>query len=753
MRLFTYKKSTSGGYAMLTAVMFFLFATSVIVLGTSSSVLREMQIASNLFKTKASYFTSESGSEDVIYRKKNGIPVSDTETLTLDGYDATTVTTSGASGETVLTSESDRQGYTRKISAVLNQGAGAGFFYGIQVGAGGLSLENSSSVVGNVYSNGPITGSAIISSNPNNPTFVSQVTVGPNANKAVWNGSYLYVVNETTVQTVSISNPASPSVVATVTNPDTSSNPFQKDIAVANGYLFVTASNHGNVRALSIANPAMPVYTSQVSVGGNPQAIEVSGSYAYVLSYGGATLTTINISNPGAMSIVSTVSTNVAPMDLAIQGSYLYVVSQGGSSAKLEIFSLANPASPTLVGSTVVTSNPIPISVNGLYAYIGSKGGSKLEVVNVLNPNAPVLVGGSAPNSVIDPKGLYATGSYLYTAVSYGSNYQFQIWDISNPASWSNVNTIPISGGAPIFVAGGQSGYLYLLTQNSNATSPLRIYRVTGSGGNMIYGDAVSAGPTGSITKIHATSSLYARTITNSLADRDAYYKNISNTTVLGLSYPNSTDQPTSTMPISDEQITLWETEASAGGTATCDGDTYDINTNVTMGPKKIPCDLKVSNGGTLTLTGVVWVTGNIELSNTSYITVHSSLSGKTVPLIADKTPNRSASSKITLNNNSVVDGSGNNSYVLFISQNNSAEQGGNVEAIGVNNSFSGDAILFAPHGLIRIDNSVALKEVTGYKVRARNSSQVIYTSGLANLIFSSGPSGGYSIGGWGSSQ
>ena len=165
-------------------------------------------------------------------------------------------------------------------------------------------------------------------------------------------------------------------------------------------------------------------------------------------------------------------------------------------------------------------------------------------MVNVSNPALPVLVGGSASNSVIDPKGLYATGSYLYVAVSYGSTNQFQVWDISNPSVWSNVNTVTISGGAPVFVTGGQSGYLYLLTQNANATSPLRIYRVTGSGGNMIYGDVVSSGASGSITKIHATSSLYAKTITNSLTDKNAYYQTISNTTVLGTSYPGAQTNP-----------------------------------------------------------------------------------------------------------------------------------------------------------------------------------------------------------------
>lgn len=749
MRMQSYSLSTNrrGGYALLTSVLFFLFATSIIVLGTSSSVLREMQVASNLLKTKASYFASESGSEDVIYRKKNGVPVSTSETLSLDGYPVTTTIGTNAGGDTTVLSQSDRLGYTRKVSAVLTQGAGAGFFYGIQVGAGGLTLQNSASVVGNVYSNGLVTGFSSVSSNPSNPTYISQVTVGPTANRAALGVGYAYVVTDLTIQTVNLSNPALPTVVSTL-----NTGGQQKDIALANGHIFVTSSNGNSVKAYSLNNPSTPSFVGTVSVTGANQ-IQASGSYVYVLATG-STLQTINISNPSAMSVVSSLTTvSSSPIGLAIQGEYLYVISQGGPS-KLAIYSLANPASPTLVGSiTINYANPLALTVAGSYAYVDVYGCGCIYVINISNPSAPTIVTNTTVNSVNNGYGLYASGSYLYVAVNYSTNRQFQIWDISNPSALVNINTINIATGSPVQVIGGQTGYIYLLTQVMNGTSPLRIYQVTGSGGSMIYGDVVSAGPTGSINQINATSSLYARTITNSLAGRNAYYKTISNTTVLGLSYPNSTDQPTSTMPISDEQISAWEAEALAGGTAVCDGDTYKISTFVRMGPKKIPCDLEVEGGGTLSLTGVVWVSGNILLQNTSYINVDSSLSGRAVPLIADPVSNRATGGTIVLKNSSQVHGSGNNSYVLFISQNNSAENGGSENAISVNNTFTGDAILFAPHGLINLDNSIALKEVTAYKVLARNTAQVIYTSGLANLIFSSGPTGGYSIGGWGASQ
>ena len=48
----------------------------------------------------------------------------------------------------------------RKNQIVLNTGFGASFNYGVQVGQGGIDLQGSSGVNGNVYANGPITGTS-----------------------------------------------------------------------------------------------------------------------------------------------------------------------------------------------------------------------------------------------------------------------------------------------------------------------------------------------------------------------------------------------------------------------------------------------------------------------------------------------------------------------------------------------------------------------------------------------------------------
>jgi len=276
---------------------------------------------------------------------------------------------------------------------------------------------------------------------------------------------------------------------------------------------------------------------------------------------------------------------------------------------------------------------------------------------------------------------------------------------------------------------------------------------IIGHNSNLIKGDVISAGPSGLIDGINATSSAYAHTIRNSNIDKDAYYQVISNTDVDGVSYPDSPDQATTSLPISDAQIDEWKSEALAGGTHTSPCP-YNISGTVSIGPKKINCDLNISGSAVITLNGPVWVSGNINISNSADIKINPSLGDKSVPVIADKESNRTSSSQIYLSNTVEFFGSGSSkSYILFVSRNNSAESGGGNAAITVSNSANGKVLLYAPHGMIYLSNSISVKEASAYKISLANSASVIYETGLANLLFTSGPSGGYSIDGWQETQ
>ncbi len=356
-------------------------------------------------------------------------------------------------------------------------------------------------------------------------------------------------------------------------------------------------------------------------------------------------------------------------------------------------------------------------------------------------------------NMPVDAVETIAYGGTIATATTTSVFDGKQVVSSGNKDGYVRKNSAHLSTESGVaFNYGAQSGDGGIVLENSSSVRG-NIFSngpVKGAGSNLIRGDVVSAGPSGLVERIHATSSVYAHTIQNATVDKDAYYTTISNTTVLGTLHPGSTDQVASAMPITDAQIEAWKTEAATGGSVVCNSGVYDVSGSVTLGPKKIPCDLKIDGSDNVTLTGNLWVEGNVEISNTATVRVDPSLGEKSVAVIADKPSESTIYGRIVLKNSTAFYGSGDpRSFILFISGNRSAEQGGGVFAIEVQNSATGKLLLYASHGMIVLKNSVSIKEVTGYKLKLQNSAEVIYESGLANLLFTSGPAGGYTYDSW----
>lgn len=401
-----------------------------------------------------------------------------------------------------------------------------------------------------------------------------------------------------------------------------------------------------------------------------------------------------------------------------------------------------------------------------------------LGLAFVLGGAAPVIAHYSAMQGYGYSRQAYlaansATGEVLYR-LGGGKNLPNSV-TVSLSTGSATITTTAVPGGKKVNIAGsqgqfhrnveidltygegiafhygiqaGQGGFV-LENSSSVIGNVFSNGTVTGSG-NTIYGDVISAGPNGLISGVHATGTAYAHVIQNSTIDKDAHYYSISGSTVRGTSYPNSADQASTSLPISDEQIAEWEDWADDGGTATCTNGTYTITSSMSLGPRKIPCDLFIKgNGIVVTLEGPVWVAGNITTQNGPVIRMSANLGNENVALIADDPSNRSGGGIISIGQNTDFQGNGNpGSWVFTISQNNSAETGGSVVALDMGQS-AGALVAYAGHGRIDLGQSVNVKEVTAYKIVLSNTAAVSYDTGLASSLFKAGPGGGYNILNW----
>ncbi len=148
------------GAAMLIFVLFFAFSAGAITFSLSQSIYSDFRDFNQLSRGKQAFYTSESLLEDVVYRQIfDSFSLSTTESLTLANATAYATTTYDSVEDKYVSKSSALFGtVTRKSEASIILTGGSSFNYGLQAGTGGITLANNSSIVGNVYSNGIVTG-------------------------------------------------------------------------------------------------------------------------------------------------------------------------------------------------------------------------------------------------------------------------------------------------------------------------------------------------------------------------------------------------------------------------------------------------------------------------------------------------------------------------------------------------------------------------------------------------------------------
>lgn len=208
------------------------------------------------------------------------------------------------------------------------------------------------------------------------------------------------------------------------------------------------------------------------------------------------------------------------------------------------------------------------------------------------------------------------------------------------------------------------------------------------------------------------------------------------NTTVHGSSCPNIyciIDNPASAaLPFSDGLIQDWRDDATGGGTLVGDY-ILDNGATGTLGPKKIQGNLIMDNLATLTVTGTIYVTGNITLSNNCHINLDPGYGTGSGIIVTDGT--------VTILQNCAFSGAQAGSYVLLLT----AKDDKNNVGMDITNNSQG-VIYYAGKTKVSFRPGATAKEVTAWGISLENNTVVTYESGLANVTFTGGPGGGWIV-------
>lgn len=222
----------------------------------------------------------------------------------------------------------------------------------------------------------------------------------------------------------------------------------------------------------------------------------------------------------------------------------------------------------------------------------------------------------------------------------------------------------------------------------------------------------------------------HANTINGPTIAKDAYYKTLISSTVLGTKHPNSDDPPPKVFPISDANIADWQNQASNTnlGTPIC-GSTW--------GPGKYTGDVNLGNSCTITIKSPIWISGNLTLSNNNTLKLDPSYGSTSGVIVADGV--------ITLGNNNIFKGTGVGSSILLALSTYDSNTHSSASAVVIGNNGN-TGVFYASKGILEPGNNNNFKELTAWEIKLTNNTTINYETGLASSLFTSGPSGSFSL-------
>src|SRR5574344_407665 len=111
---------------MLVTSGVFMLVSLIISFGLTTPIIKQLLSTKDIWGAKQSYYLSEAGIEDVMFRLKDSTynsKLSTEEMLSINNYETiTTISTDTLTGNKMIkTSESNYDGYKRKIGAEVTQ--------------------------------------------------------------------------------------------------------------------------------------------------------------------------------------------------------------------------------------------------------------------------------------------------------------------------------------------------------------------------------------------------------------------------------------------------------------------------------------------------------------------------------------------------------------------------------------------------------------------------------------------------------
>lgn len=378
----------------------------------------------------------------------------------------------------------------------------------------------------------------------------------------------------------------------------------------------------------------------------------------------------------------------------------------------------------------------ISAPMNNIQFYIkknGSPGNATVRIVtdNAGSPSTSQLMSGTLTASAVTSTFGWVTVAMPTTPVLDPSQTYWIVLDGSSSSS----NYYTIGANANGYANGtakiGQYGSSWSNTTPGGLDGYFRLFMGGGTssigGNNYVTGVYVGTGVADEAWAHH----VQGATVSGPLYCQTSNYTNKPCNT-------SRSDPPAQPMPLSDNNIQAWKDEAALGGTT--NGNVSVGWAGATIGPRRITGNLTVGGGGTLTVSGTLWVEGDITISGGGKVQLSPSYGPNSGAIVTD--------GKVTLSGGSSFAGSGTPGSYPFLITTSACPvapncNGGNAISLS---GGAGTVALVAQNGNVQIDGGSSLKAVTAKQITMTGGATLTYDAGLISDVFSSGPGGSWTV-------
>ncbi len=332
---------------------------------------------------------------------------------------------------------------------------------------------------------------------PTNPIKLGTLALSSGVVNIKVSGKYAFVWNGTTNQVyiINISNPASPSLSATIGSSTTVGTLNQVNaVAVQGRYLYIAASVPGTnyILVYDISSPNSPQYLGNISEAQGVDALAIQGTYLYA-TLAATGLQIVDISNPA--SLVNKGSLSTAQVNtVVVQGRYAYLA----NGTTLQAVNVSNPNSPVSVSTVTLDSSESNMTLQGKYMYVAISTSHELQVVNISNPASMSITGTTAAGTEV--RSIALSGNYAYVA-DY-TNGKLLVYDMGGAAiqllqvGSATASSLDVSGtlqveGSASFAGGLRVNQGFSVDGNSSIQGALQIQN--SSGVSLLNADTVNS--------------------------------------------------------------------------------------------------------------------------------------------------------------------------------------------------------------------------------------------------------------------